>query len=135
MIFRQHEPADVPFIRDSFSRAVRSTVATARGTSRRFLVSMLDRCMTSTAWKTTIVCPDEETPDEIGGWVISRSPSEIFWICVKPRYQGLGLGQALLNHIGAEPGPVYAPLIPTHLMGRAAQHGYLVRHRPYLALE
>ena len=135
MIFRQPEPTDMPLIRDSFWRAVMNTVPAARGVPRSFLVSMLDRCMTSPAWKVVILCPDPETPDEIGGWAVWRSPTEILWVCVKPRYHGLGLGHALMEHIGAGPGPIFAPLVPSNLAARARAKGFQVHARPYLPLE
>jgi len=89
MIFRQPEPADMPLVQDSFWRAVMNTVPAARGVSRAFLVSMLDRCLASPRWQAVILCPDPETPDEIGGWAVWRSPTEILWLSVKPRYHGL----------------------------------------------
>jgi len=82
-----------------------------------------------------ILCPDEDIPDEIASWAVWRSPTEIFWISTKPRYEGLGFACALLKHIVAAPGPIYTPIVPNRLATRAREHGYRLLARPYMTLE
>lgn len=130
MLIREPQPEDLALVHDSFRRAVKDTVTATEGVPAEWLVAQLDRCLTDPRWHVAVLCPDDELPDEIGGWVVWRR-NEVVWLAVKPRYQGLGFGKALLDHAGIAPGAVLAPLIPRGLCGAAARHGYRLIHRPF----
>lgn len=130
MLIRAPQPEDLALVHDSFRKAVKDTVPTTEGVPTGWLVTQLDRCIVDQRWYFAVLCPDETLPDEIGGWLVWRG-NEVVWLAVKPRYQGLGFGRALLDHAGIAPGPILAPLIPRGLPGAAARHGYRLVHRPF----
>jgi len=136
MIFRPVEASDRNYLRDSFVRGARSC-PTAHGVSRELLVTMLDRVLAT--WR-SVVLTDEDTVDEILGWACWRTPLEIFWLSVKPRFarKRLGLAQALLDYVGVARGPqspISCPLIPPSIAATASKHGYRLVLRPYIAME
>ena len=133
MLIRAVQPADMDLIRDSWWRSVQGTCPAADGVPRAFLVDTLDRALTG-RWSIRVLCPDEETPDEVAGWVLYRSPVEVGWVAVKPRYRGLGFARALLDDIGVKPGRLFCALVPRGGHELAAHFGVSLTARPYSLL-
>ena len=132
MLIRPLQPDDLDLVRDSWWRSVQATCPAA-GVPRAFLIEMLNTALAG-RWSIRVLCPDEETTDEIGGWILYRSPVEVGWVAVKPRYRGLGFARALLDNVGVRPGCVSCPLIPRGGHDLAARFGVSLVARPFSLL-
>jgi len=136
LTFREGNEADYPLLADSFWKVARH-VPSCYGVGRLFLVGMLEKVIRDPKWNVTVMT-DDSCPDEIIGWSIWRSPTEVFWLAVKPRYQHLGMGRALLENMGIKQHgiapTIHAPIVPPELVPRAGKLGYRIAQRPYMAL-
>lgn len=136
LITRLSAPADLPFILDSFTLEFRHSVYTSGLTRER--VRMLVGRLLSNGWVATVLCEDGE-PDEIMAYVIWHwpDPTHIAWVHTKGIYrrQKWRTASMLLEKIGAKPGPVYTPFIPSPQFARSARaKGWDLRHRPWMGL-
>jgi len=132
-MIRPLQPDDLDLVRDSFWRSVQATCPAAEGVGRAVLVELLDRALAG-SWRIAVLCPDEDTSDEVGGWILYRSPTTIGWLAVKPRYRHLCFARALLDHVGVKPGRVVVPLVPRGGYDLAARFGLQLVVRPYSLL-
>lgn len=131
MIFREPTKDDFALMADSFWREAQDACP---GVGRLFLVAMLERVIADPRWRLAVLC-DAETPEEVFCWAAWRSRSEVFWISVKPLYQGKGFARMMFEHIGIQPGDTIACAIIPRDTYRAIQGtGVRLLHRPYMAL-
>jgi hypothetical protein len=134
MIIREAADEDLALILDSFTRSYWPSPY-AQGHTFLFVRAMFERVLASPAWQTDVLC-DPEIPDEILGFVVHRSPAVIAWLQVKHLYRQRGHARALLEHVDAPRGrEIRCPFLLPHIAQLAAQHGYMLRFRPYLLLE
>ena len=131
IIFREPTDDQYALVADSFWRAAREVPA-CTGIGRDFLMQMLDAAVLDTSTKCKVMV-DDGAPDEVLCWAIWRTPTQVLWYSVKPRYRGLGFGKQMLNHIGIKPGDTVAcPILPPSLVGPAAKRGIRLVQRPYM---
>jgi GNAT superfamily N-acetyltransferase len=134
VIFRKVQESDHNMIRASFVETAKKSGQT-NGVTPKFLSDMasaaLGKCHAA------ILC-DEDTPDEIIGWVIWIDQKTVFWLAVKPRYQKQGFGAMLLAHAqvatGFEAPTVHVPLIVCNAAAWAGRKGIRLSTRPYMVM-
>jgi len=134
VIFRTIQESDHNMIRASFVETARKS-AQCNGASPEFLSAMAMRAI-ETCKNATVLC-DEDTPDEIIGWMIWDDPENVFWLAVKPRYQGQNFGRMLLSNAYVGIGfpttsPVHVPVIVGHAQAWAGRMGIRLSPRPYM---
>ena len=132
LVARPATEADVPFVLSSFvhdAKRAPSMSYLERGQTRSLMCALLKNA----EWNVTILA-DDGTPDEIFGFVVWRSPTEIAWIHTKGIYRGKGLRIAsrLLAAIGAVPGPINVVFLSTGKFSKWARtKGWKLKHQPY----
>lgn len=133
LIARPATQEDVAFVLNSFSHEFSRSVYSdglARVQVRQLMVTILQR----PDWNATILC-ESEVPDEILGYIVWRSPTQIAWLQVKGRYRRQGIAHALLAAIGAQPGPVKATFLPSPAFARSLRaKAWDLLHRPHQGL-
>lgn len=138
LVFRAPDPDDFALVADSFWYGVRECPSVF-GLPRAFVVGMLNAVVVDPKWNVTILCDDNQA-DEILCWCIWQSPTRIFWISVKPRYEGCGFASQMLTHIGLGVTNVdihktiNCPILPPRMLARAGKHGIRLVQRPYLTM-
>jgi ribosomal protein S18 acetylase RimI-like enzyme len=132
LIVRQATTSDYPYITDSFWRTYLRESSYARGSRPKQLIRTIETLIARHDWHVSVLCFDD-LADEIIGWVLWRSPTEIGWIDVKGSYRGQGLAKRLLDHVGVERGNVACAFLTRKATMAAQRRGFVLWFRPYLA--
>lgn len=132
-VIRVAGPADIPLILDSFPKDVKRSPFT-HGCDPNLFRRLLSHMMQRPDWHTVVIAPDDS--DEIYGWMVYRSKTEIAWVHVKGIYEHKGFATAMFRHVGIEAGPVACAFIdPVSVQLMHKKWGLTLRYRPYLAIE
>jgi len=132
---RQAGPDDIPLVTDSFWRDYKTSPYTT-GTSGPQLTEMLCRLISSPGWHLVVAYVDPVV-DEICGWLLYRSSTEVGWIHVKAPYRRRGCARTLLEHAGVRPPATLACAFSDPIVAQkiAAPRGLTLRFRPYMVAD
>jgi len=121
---------DLPFVFNSFTLEYARSIF-AEGMSRVAVRQLIVNYVLDYRWKVRILI-DDETPDEIIGYVIFKDETHVAWLYVKGIYRRKGLASRLLHDICVAKGPIKATFIPSPDFSRKARSkGWNLLHRPW----
>lgn len=132
LVIRQGTTQDYPYVTDSFWRTYLRESTFAKGCRPKQLIRSIETLIARPGWNVSVLCFDD-LPDEIIGWALWRSPTEIAWVDIKGPYRGQGLAKKLLDHVGVIAGDVACAFVTKRASVEAQRKGLILWFRPYLA--